>query len=125
MKPSYDEPTRTCQRRIASRTGAPHPPRRFVARIEDEQPVDPLLQWCTDSRSDVRAAALGALGSIGLDNRSYDVALRALGDADPQARAMAARAGLAALQARAREEGQAGDLARQMLWSRPPIAAHA
>jgi hypothetical protein len=117
--------------------------------------VDPLLQWCGDSRSDVRAAALGALGSIGLDDRSYYFALRALGDSDPQARAMAARAlgrgrredavgylaerlddewlpaaqaagalrrlggaGVAALQARLRDEGQAGDLARQMLWSR-------
>ena len=117
--------------------------------------IDPLLEWCGDSRSDVRAAALGALGSIGLDDRSYYFALRALGDADPQARAMAARAlgrgrredavgylaerlddewlpaaqaagalrrlggaGLAALEARARDEGQAGDLARQMLWSR-------
>jgi hypothetical protein len=124
--------------------------------------IDPLIQWCGDSRSDVRAAALGALGSIGLDDRSYYFALRALGDSDPQARAMAARAlgrgrredaagylaerlddewlpaaqaawalrrlggaGLAALQARARDEGQAGDLARQMLWSRQPIAAQA
>ncbi len=124
--------------------------------------IDPLLQWCGDSRSDVRAAALGALGSIGLDDRSYYFALRALGDSDPQARAMAARAlgrgrredavgylaerlddewlpaaqaagalrrlggaGLAALQARARDEGQAGDLARQMLWSRQPVAAQA
>jgi len=117
--------------------------------------IDPLLHWCGDPRSDVRAAALGALGSIGLDDRSHYFALRGLGDADPQARAMAARAlgrgrredavgylaerlddewlpaaqaagalrqlggaGLAALQARARDEGQAGDLARQMLWSR-------
>jgi hypothetical protein len=121
--------------------------------------VDALLQWCGDSRSEVRVAALGALGSIGLDDRSYYFALRALGDSDPQARSMAARAlgralredavgylaarlddewlpaaqaagalrrlggaGLAALHARAHDEGQAGNLARQMLWSRP-IAA--
>jgi hypothetical protein len=108
----------------------------------------------------VRVAALGALGSIGLDDRSYYFALRALGDGDPQARAMAARAlgrgrradavdylaarlddewlpaaqaaealrrlggaGVVALQARAADEGQAGDLARQMLWSPPAIAA--
>jgi HEAT repeat protein len=124
--------------------------------------IAPLLQWCGDSRSEVRAAALGALGSIGLDDRSYHFALRALGDSDPQARAMAARAlgrglredavghlaerlddewlpaaqaawalrrlggaGLAALQARAGDGGQAGDLARQMLWSRQPIGAQA
>lgn len=117
--------------------------------------IEPLLAWCGDPRGDVRAAALGALGSIGLDDRSHDVALKALGDDDPQARAMAARAlgrgrredavvhlagrlddewlpaaqaagalrqlggaGLAALQARAGEDGQAGDLARQMLWQR-------
>jgi HEAT repeat protein len=115
--------------------------------------IDPLVEWCGDTRGEVRAAALGALGSIGLDDRSHYFALRALGDADPQARAMAARAlgrgrrqdsigylagrlddewlpaaqaagalrqlggaGLAALQARATEPGQAGDLARQMLW---------
>lgn len=124
--------------------------------------IDPLLPWCVDPRGDVRAAALGALGSIGLDDRSYDVALRALGDPDPQARAMAARAlgrgrredavshlarrlddewvpaaqaagalrrlgapGVAALEARAGDEGQAGDLARQMLWTQQPLAAHA
>jgi hypothetical protein len=122
--------------------------------------IDPLLEWCDDPRGDVRAAALGALGCIGLDDRSYYFALRGLRDADPQARAMAARAlgrgqreeaveylaerlddewlpaaqaagalrqlgrsGMAALQARARDEGQAGDLARQMLWSGQPIAA--
>ncbi len=51
-----------------------------------------LLEWCGDPRSDVRMAALTALGSIGLDDRSYYFALRALGDADPRARAMAARA---------------------------------
>ncbi len=122
--------------------------------------IDPLLQWCGDPRSDVRAAALGALGSIGLDDRSHYFALRALGDSDPQARAMAARAlgrgrredavgylaerlddewlpaaqaagalrllggaGLAALQARADDKGQAGELARQMLWSQDPVPA--
>lgn len=122
--------------------------------------IDPLLLWCADSRGDVRAAALGALGSIGLDDRSHYFALRALGDADPAARAMAARAlgrgrredavvyladrlddewlpaaqaagalrrlggsGRAALQARALDEGQAGDLARQMLWSPQPMGA--
>jgi hypothetical protein len=119
--------------------------------------IEPLLRWCGDPRGEVRAAALGALGSIGLDDRSYYFALRGLGDADPRARGMAARAlgrglrqeavpylverlndewlpaaqaaealrrigreGLAALEARALDEGQAGDLARQMLWSGPP-----
>ena len=117
--------------------------------------IEPLLEWCSDERGEVRAAALGALGSIGLDDRSHYFALKALGDPEPQARAMAARAlgrggreaavgylaerlddewlpaaqaaralrqlggaGLAALKARAGDEGQAGELARQMLWSR-------
>ena len=116
--------------------------------------IDPLLHWCADARSELRVAALEALGSIGIDDRSCAVALGALGDSDPQARAMAARAlgrarreeavvplaarlddewlpaaqaasalqrlggaGLAALQARVRDQGQAGDLARQMLWA--------
>ena len=119
--------------------------------------IEPLLEWCGDERGDVRSAALSALGSIGLDDRSYYYALRALGDAEPQARAMAARAlgrgrreeavaylaerlddewlpaaqaagalrslggaGVAALEARSRDEGQAGDLARQMLWVPQP-----
>ena len=122
--------------------------------------IEPLLQWCGDERGAVRSAALAALGSIGLDDRSYYYALRALGDADPQARAMAARAlgrgrreeavaylaerlddewlpaaqaagalrslggaGVAALEARSHDEGQAGDLARQMLWTPPPVGA--
>jgi HEAT repeat protein len=124
--------------------------------------IEPLLEWCGDSRGDVRAAALHALGSIGLDDRSYYFAVRGLGDADPHARAMAARAlgrgrradavrylaerlddewlpaaqaaealrqlgleGRAALDVRARDEGQAGDLARQMLWPGPSGAVEA
>ena len=124
--------------------------------------VDALLEWCGAASGDVRAAALGALGTIGLDDRSYYFALRALGDTDPNARAMAARAlgrgqrdaavnylarrlddewlpavhaaqalrrlgavGLAALEARAHDAGQAGDLARQLLASRQASAAHA
>ena len=123
---------------------------------------EPLIAWCDDARADVRAAALKALGTIGLDDRSYFYALRALNDPDPDARAMAARAlgrgqrrdaavylaarlddewmpaaqaagalrrlgppGLAALEARVGEEGQAGDLARQMLWSRQVPATEA
>ena len=124
--------------------------------------TEPLLRWCGDPRSEVRAAAIGALGSIGLDDRSHYFALKALGDSDPQTRAMAARAlgregrqdavsylaarldddwlpaahaaaalrhlgdaGLAALRGRARDAGQAGDLARQMLESPPSIEARA
>ncbi len=124
--------------------------------------IDPLVAWCADDRAEVRAAALGALGTIGLDERSHYFALRALNDGDPHARAMAARAlgrgrredavnylaerlddewlpaaeaagalkrlgipGRAALEARAAEESQAGDLARQMLWSAPAVTTPA
>ena len=146
--------------------GRSHPERARLAAeilglIGTAGAIEPLLEWCNDSRGEVRAAALGALGTIGLDDRSHYFALKALGDADPQARAMAARAlgrgrredavgylagrlddewlpaahaagalrqlgapGLAALHARAADEGQAGDLARQMLWSRQQSPAH-
>lgn len=116
--------------------------------------IDPVLQWCDDPRDDVRAAALAALGSLGLDDRGFYFALRALSDSDATVRSMAARAlgrssredavgylaaclddewmpaaqaagalrrlgepGRAALRVRADDPGQAGDLARQMLWA--------
>ncbi len=133
-----------------------------LALIGTVAAIDPLLKWCGDARADVRAAALAALGTFGLDDRSYYYALRALGDPDPRVRAMGARAlgrssrqeaasylaerlddewlaaahaaaalrrlgatGRVALEARAHDQGQAGDLARQMLWERQPIAAEA
>lgn len=145
--------------------GRAHPDQRrsvadILGMIGAAAAIDPLLEWCDDESGDVRAAALAALGSIGLNDRSYYFVLRALGDAEPQARAMAARAlgrarresavgyladrldddwlpaaqaaaallrlgaaGRAALEARARDQGQAGDLARQMLWTPSPHAA--
>jgi HEAT repeat protein len=55
--------------------------------------VDHLLHRAADDRPAVRTAALQALGSIGLDDRSYYHVLRALmSDAEPEVRAMAARA---------------------------------
>ena len=54
--------------------------------------VADVTNWCGHDRADVRAAALGALGTIGLDDRTYYHALKALGDPDPTVRAMAARA---------------------------------
>jgi HEAT repeat protein len=54
--------------------------------------VDDLLGWCADSRPAIRASALQALGSIGVDDRSYYYALRGLADDDAGVRAMAARA---------------------------------
>lgn len=51
-----------------------------------------VLAWTSDEDPALRAAALKALGTIGLDDRAFYFALRGLGDADPEVRAMAARA---------------------------------
>jgi hypothetical protein len=112
-----------------------------------------LLAWSGHPDTAVRVAALRAIGSIGLDDRSYYYALRGLEDVDAEVRGMAARAlgrsgrqsavpylarrlddewvvaahaatglrrlgreGKAALREHAEAPGQAGVLARQMLW---------
>ena len=54
--------------------------------------VSELMAWASDERTEVRTAALRALGSIGLDDRSYYYALRGLADDEAAVRAMAARA---------------------------------
>jgi HEAT repeat protein len=54
--------------------------------------ISTLTSWCTDARADVRAAALRALGTLGLSDHAYFYALRALGDESVEVRAMAARA---------------------------------
>lgn len=115
--------------------------------------IDRLLEWTADPDADIRAAAMRAVGSIGLDDRSVYFALRGLDDPDAGVRAMAARAlgrsrramaapylasrladdwlvaahaatglrhlgsaGKAQLEPIAAAPGQAGVLARQMLW---------
>ena len=54
--------------------------------------ADDLLAWSGHGDPKVRAAALQAIGSLGLDDRAYYYTLRALGDSDEAVRAMAARA---------------------------------
>jgi hypothetical protein len=54
--------------------------------------ADDLLAWSNHQDSRVRAAALQAIGSLGLDDRAYYYTLRALGDTAEEVRAMAARA---------------------------------
>jgi len=54
--------------------------------------LGPLLEWMDDPDPQVRAASIAAMGDIGLDDRAYYFALRALRDADVNVRAMAARA---------------------------------
>ena len=54
--------------------------------------ADDLLAWSSHPDDKVRASALQALGSLGLDDRAYYYTLRALGDTSEAVRAMAARA---------------------------------
>jgi HEAT repeat protein len=51
-----------------------------------------LMTWSNADDPHVRAAAIGALGTIGLDDRGFYYALRALDDDEATVRAMAARA---------------------------------
>ena len=124
--------------------------------------LERLLAWTSASDTTVRVAALRAIGSIGLDDRSFYYALRALEDPDADVRGMAARAlgrsgreaavlylaehlddewlvaahaatglrrlgrtGAEALEARVEAPGQAGDLARQMVWELTSLRAGA
>jgi HEAT repeat protein len=52
--------------------------------------LDVLIEWSSDARPDVRAAALHAIGTIGVDERAFYHVLRALSDDAEQPRAMAA-----------------------------------
>ena len=63
-----------------------------IGIIGDTSALGELLEWSTDPDAGVRAAALRALGSIGVDDRSFYYALRGLEDPDGEVRAMAARA---------------------------------
>ena len=60
--------------------------------IADSSAVDHLVRWTGDEDPTVRGASIGALGAIGLDERTYYYALRTLSDAEPQVRAVAATA---------------------------------
>lgn len=54
--------------------------------------LDALLEWTSGDDPALRASALEAVATIGIDDRAFYFALRGLGDADPDVRAMAARA---------------------------------
>ena len=61
--------------------------------IADPSALDDLVRWSDDERPAVRVAAMQAIGSIGLDRRTYYYALRALtSDSSADVRAMGARA---------------------------------
>ena len=77
--------------------GSDHPANADVVaevlgQIGGTQAIGDLVRWTSAADPAVRAAAVGALGTIGLDDRTYYHALRALSDADPSVRGLAARA---------------------------------
>ena len=63
-----------------------------LALLGGSDAVTALLDWTTDDRAAVRAAAWRALATIGIDNRAFYHALRALADDDADVRAAAALA---------------------------------
>ena len=72
------------------------PDRRIVAevlgQIGSSAGLDTLTGWAGDPDPALRESCFRAIGDIGLDERAYYFALRALGDPHPAVRAMAARA---------------------------------
>jgi hypothetical protein len=64
----------------------------LLAMIGDAGSVEPLLAWSDAEDCATRAAVQRALGSIGLDERSFYFALRGLDDPEADVRGMAARA---------------------------------
>lgn len=133
--------------------------RRVVAgvlgQIGGADALPTLIEWMSDADPGVRAAALEAAGTLGIDDRAYYFVLRALRDEAAPVRGMAARAlarsprqgtaqylepglddewdvavqsamalrrlgsdGIAVLERRAAGEGQAAQLAGQVLWER-------
>lgn len=62
----------------------------LLGTLEAPAAVDRLRDWCGHADAQVRAAALRALGRIGIDDRTYYHVLRSLSDDDPAVRAAAA-----------------------------------
>jgi hypothetical protein len=63
-----------------------------LGMIGGAETVAGLTAWAAADDPHLRAAAIGSLGSIGLDERTFYFALRALADPEPAVRAQAARA---------------------------------
>lgn len=64
----------------------------LLGMIGGAEAVGGLTAWTAADDPHLRAAAIGSLGSIGLDERTFYFALRALADPEPAVRAQAARA---------------------------------
>jgi HEAT repeat protein len=63
-----------------------------LGMIGGAEAVGGLTAWAAADDPHLRAAAIGSLGAIGLDERTFYFALRALADPDPTVRAQAAQA---------------------------------
>lgn len=63
-----------------------------LGQIGGADAVPTLIELMSDARSDVRAEAVSAAGTIGLDDRAFYFVLKALQDESAGVRAMAARA---------------------------------
>lgn len=64
----------------------------LLALVCGTSAVEDLIAWSADPRAEIRRAALAAMGTIGLNDRSFYHALRALNDDSPDVRAASARA---------------------------------
>src|SRR5688500_3434218 len=64
----------------------------LLASVAGPAALPYLLERTSDEAAEIRAGAMDALGTIGIDDRSYYYALRSLCDADSAVRAMGARA---------------------------------
>ena len=64
----------------------------LVPAICGSSAAEQVLAFCDHDAAAIRAAAFNVLGTIGLDDTNFYYALKALGDAEPGVRAMAARA---------------------------------
>lgn len=62
----------------------------LIGSIEAPDAAPQLIEWSADPRSDVRAAAIRALGTLGPDERAYYFLLKALNDDAPEVREAAA-----------------------------------
>ena len=63
-----------------------------MASVAGSEAIPVLLERTSAPDAPIRAASMLALGTIGLDDRSFYYALRALNDEDDEVRGMAARA---------------------------------
>ena len=81
---------------IVKQTYRQAPERRIVAEVLGQlgsaAGLELLAEWSGDPDPALRAICYRAIGDIGLDERAYYFALRALEDPEPAVRAMAARA---------------------------------